>query len=401
METKAPALAIYPAALVLGVATGLACSLFLWLLEIATHTRKEIGYMHLLLPIAGVIVALVYRSCHKDIEAGNNLILDEIHESKRPVPILMAPLILFTTVWTHLFGGSAGREGSAVQMGGAISDFVSRLFKLNQKQRRSMLVAGLGCGFGAAVGAPIAGIFFGHEVLREQGIELKNPLPTIIACAVAALTAHLVSAPHTQYPTLAPLGISFRLFGVSFLSGILFGIAAFIFCAGLHFVEHRYKGLNGNHYLKIFIAGIFLALCFQFAPERYQGLGLDTIVDSLQHPMPYQVFALKIALTIATLAVGFKGGEFTPLVFIGTTLGSALAASFGAPVEFVAALGFAAVFGAAARTPLACAIMLCELFPISYFPYAIVSCFVATYCALLLSRRFEHRPRLYRSQRVG
>lgn len=396
---KATGFMLYPASILLGVATGLACSFFLWLLDVATSTRKEVGFLHLLLPLAGVAVAWLYKQFHKDIEGGNNLILDEIHEQKRAVPFLMAPLILFTTVWTHLFGGSAGREGSAVQMGGAISDFFARLFHFDSSNRRSLLIAGLGCGFGAAVGAPIAGIIFGHEVLKEKGLELKNPLPTIIACAVGALTAHLVHAPHTHYPELSALPLSLHFFGAALLGGFFFGIAAFIFCAGLHIAEHQYKGLRYNHLFKIFIAGIVLAIVFQFSPEIYQGLGLETIITSLQTSQAPQVFLVKIILTIATLAVGFKGGEFTPLVFIGATLGSALAVHFGVPVEFLAALGFAAVFGAAARTPLACAVMLCEIFPISYFPYALICCFAATWVAITLSRKFEHNPRLYRGQR--
>lgn len=390
---------VYPASFLLGVGTGLLCSFFLWLLELVTHIRFNLGFLHLLLPLAGVAVAWIYKQFRKDIEAGNNLILDEIHQQKRAIPFFMAPLILFTTVWTHLFGGSAGREGSAVQIGGAVSDFISRLFHMGPQERRSLLIAGLGCGFGAAIGTPIAGIIFGHEVLREKGLELKNPLPTLIACAVAALTAHLVHAPHTLYPELAPLPLSLHYFGASLLGAICFGVAAFFFCALLHFCEHRYKALRYNHLFKIFVAGLVLALLFQVSPEIYQGLGIKTIVSSMQTSAAPQVFLIKILLTVATLAVGFKGGEFTPLVFIGTTLGSTLALHFGVPVEFLAALGFAAVFGAAARTPLACTVMLCEIFPLSYFPYALASTFVATWVAITLSRRFDHNPRLYRGQR--
>ncbi len=398
-QVRATGYKVYPASILLGVGTGLLCSFFLWLLELATSTRKEIQYLHLLLPLAGLGVAYLYQKVHRDIEAGNNLILDEIHEHKRAVPFIMAPLIVFTTVWTHLFGGSAGREGSAVQIGGAVSDFVSRLFHLNSSERRSLLIAGLGCGFGVAIGTPLAGIIFGHEVLREKGLELKNPLPTIVASSVGALTAHLVHAPHTLYPALSPLPLSLHYFGAALLAGLCFGLVAFFFCATLHFCEHRYKAWHFNHLLKIFIAGLILAALFQLSPEKYQGLGLETIITSLQTSAASEVFLIKIFLTIATLAVGFKGGEFTPLVFIGATLGSTLAVHFGVPVEFLAALGFAAVFGAAARTPLACSVMLCEIFPITYFPYALACTFMATWVAIRLSRRFDHNPRLYRGQR--
>ncbi len=398
-QKRATSLKIYPASILLGVGVGLLCSFFLWLLELVTHTRQSLGYLHLLLPLAGITVAWIYSKFHKDIEAGNNLILDEIHQQKRAIPFLMAPLILFTTVWTHLFGGSAGREGSAVQMGGALSDFISRLFHLNSSERRSLLIAGLGSGFGAAIGAPIAGVVFGHEVLREKGLELKNPLPTIVACALAALTSYLVHAPHTLYPQLSSLSLSAHFFGASLLSGLLFGVCAFIFCSALHLCEHQYKSLKYNHLIKIFVAGVVLAAIFQFTPSFYQGLGLETIITSLQTKVGSEVFLVKMILTIATLAVGFKGGEFTPLVFIGATLGSTLATHFGVPVEFMATLGFGAVFAAASRTPLACAIMLTELFPITYFPYALTCFFVATWCALALSRKFKHNPKLYRAQR--
>lgn len=399
METKTNNLAIYPAALILGISTGIACSLFLWLLDLATKTRIHHGQLHWLLPLAGVVVTLVYQKWGQGSVRGNNLILDEIHDPKVKIPFAMAPLIVFGTVWTHLFGGSAGREGSAVQMGGAISERVAKLFKLSPAARRSMLIAGLGAGFGAAISAPLAGVIFGHEVLHERGLIKGNFLPTAIASFSAYAITHLLGAPHTLYPILPAIELNFTYAGLALVSAFIFALTAFIFCWAHHLIESRYQAIKLGRYLKIFIAGFILALLFEFAPPQYQGLGLETIVRSLENPMGAQVFLIKMALTVLTLAVGFKGGEFTPLVFIGATLGSALALKFGVPITFLSTLGFAAVFAAAARTPLACSIMLVELFHWSYLPYALICCFGASFLAHKLASKLKHRPRLYQSQR--
>lgn len=342
----------------------------------------------------------VYRVWGRDLEAGNNLILDEIHSENKRIPLKLAPLIFFTTIWTHLFGGSAGREGSAVQMGGALSDWVARLFKFKTTRRRSLLIAGLGAGFGAAIGAPLAGAIFGHEVLNEYGFEISNPLPGLVASFSAYFMTLFLGAPHTHYPHLPSFNLDFKLASVSLFAGIIFGVVATLFCTLMHLCETKYKSISMKPTAKIFAAASLLAILFAVAPTFYQGLGLTTIVESLTNSTASHVFFIKLLLTVLTLSIGLKGGEFTPLVFIGTTLGSALAPQLGVSVSFLAVLGFASVFGAAARTPLACAIMLCELFNLSIVPYALISCFAASFVAATLAKKHPHRPRLYKGQRL-
>lgn len=322
---------------------------------------------------------------------GHNLVLDEIHEPTKIVPARMAPFVLGGTLLTHLCGGSAGREGTAVQMGAALADQLGFVFRLDVEERRSLLMAGAGAGFGAAIGAPVAGVVFGMEVIRAGRFRLRAFGECLVASGAAALVSRLLHAPHTQYPAVGPVPFEWHLPILAGTVGILFGLTARLFVAFEHGLEKIFQCLPYPP-VRPLLGGIALVALFYWEGSgRYCGLGIETVQQALAVPVSGWDPPLKLGFTALTLAAGFKGGEFIPLVFIGATLGSVIAGVLGTSVPLFAALGFAAVFGAGANTPLACAVMAAELFGLPLFPYAAVAC----YAAYLVSGH----PGIYRAQR--
>jgi H+/Cl- antiporter ClcA len=346
-----------------------------------------------LLPLAGLFVGWVYHRWGKDAGRGHNLILDEIHDPKNIVPIRMAPLVLGGTLLTHLFGGSAGREGTAVQMGASLADQLSRFFNIQIDERKILLAAGAGAGFGAAIGTPFAGVIFGMEVINVGRLKLFAWFECLVASFIGYYTVALMQAPHSHFQKYVADSFSLKsLFWVA-VAGISFGIAAKTFTLLTHFVEKMSAKFISYPPLKPFVGGLIIVVLFYLeASYRYVGLGIPFINEALSTPTSIKDPLLKMLFTSLTVGSGFKGGEFVPLVFIGTTLGSALSAVIPISFQLLASVGFAAVFAGASNTPIACSIMAIEIFGPSIAPYAIVACFMSYY--------FSGHHGIYKSQRI-
>ncbi len=376
-----------------GLLAGVAAAIFLILLEWATQTRDAHTVIIWFLPLAGFLMGWVYHRHGHGVDAGSNLILDEIHDPRKIIPFRMAPFVLVGTVLTHLFGGSAGREGTAVQMGASLSDQLTRILKIEPEERKILLVAGAGAGFGAAIGAPWAGAIFGMEVLAIGKLRLFAWFQCLVASFVGFHVAHLVGAHHTEYPAVIALSFDVKTVAVVAFSGILFGLCVIAFVRVTHFIEHLLKKYVSYAPLKPFVGGVLVVLFFRLlGTDRYAGLGIPVILEALRVPSDFASPALKAFATALTLGSGFKGGEFIPLVFIGATLGSALSVVFHVSCQLLASVGFAAIFAGAANTPLACSIMAVELFGFPIAPYAFVACFMSYYSS-------GHQG-IYRAQRV-
>ena len=393
----------------MAIVVGTLVALFLWLLDKVTQIRWQNGWIIYLLPIAGVIIYFSYQLFGKKTEAGNNLIIDEIHEPDSGVPARMAPLVLFTTLITHLFGGSAGREGTAVQMGGGIAGLFGRLQKLNQHDLRILLMAGIAAGFAAVFGTPVTGAVFAMEVIAIGSIKYDALLPCLIASLIANLTCTSWGIQHTAYRihfTHADsnifFGIDYLLIGKTVIAGILFGLTAFLFGEMQHSIKEFINRLIKVKWLIPFIGGcLIIGLSIILGTRDYLGLGV--IAENTSGISIVNAFTLegvtswswfwKLLFTAITLGTGFKGGEVTPLFFIGAALGNTLAWVSGAPVDLFAALGFIAVFAGATNTPLACTFMGIELFGGQYALYFAVACFTAYY--------FSGHSGIYTSQRIG
>lgn len=376
------------ALLAMALLVGSACAAFLWSLDAVTRVRFAAPWLLWGLPACGAGVALLYARFGARAEGGNNLILDEIHAPGAGVPLAMAPLIFVGTVATHLFGGSAGREGTAVQLGGSLAHgFVDRL-GLDGKARRLLLMGGVAAGFGAVFGTPLAGAVFAIEVLALGGLDLAALVPCLVAALVGDLGCRAWGIHHTPYPHLAlapQLPALAAMIGAAAVLGLACGLVARLFAEANHGIADLYKRCVARAWLRPAIGGaVVIALVWALGTQDYLGLGVlsphpgaPTLPGFFVAPPDRWSWLLKLVFTVATLSAGFKGGEVTPLFFIGAGLGSALAPVLGAPVPLMAGVGMIALFGAAANTPVACAIMGIELFGIDAGPALVTGCVVA------------------------
>ncbi len=378
----------------MSVITGLSVAFFLWMLDGATVLRFQFPQLVFFLPLAGILIFLAYKWAGKNADAGNNLIINEIHQPTHAVPVRLAPLILFSTVLTHLVGGSAGREGTAVQIGGGISSYFLKRFNLNSDQKRILLMAGMSAGFAAVFGTPLAASVFALEVLVIGQIKWDAWLPCLIAAFIGHYTCiacGIVHAIYTVHYSADKLLINYLHFNGSILlltiiAGVLFGLVARLFAFSVHWLKNLSAKLIKQPLLIPIIASVLIVgISYALGTFDYLGLGVISsspigisIVSAFTSThISYAAWFWKLLLTIITLSMGFKGGEVTPLFFIGATLGNSIAMISGAPLDLFAALGFIAVFAGAANTPLACAILGVELFGGEYALYYGVVCFVA------------------------
>jgi H+/Cl- antiporter ClcA len=374
-------------------ATGAACAAFLWVLQLATGAQQAHSWLLFGLPFAGAGIAYFYESHGKNAGRGNNLILDAIHSSEAEeadddsslVPRRMAPLILGATVATHLFGGSAGREGTAVQMGGSLGASWARLLGSSGREKRLALLCGVAAGFGGVFGTPLAGAVFALEVLWRGRIETEEFGVCLVAALLGDWSARFLGAHHMSYPQLAgktsalDVALAFKVA----LAAIAFGLAARAFTELTERIGHFFQTRINNPLLRPFCGGIgIIALIFLVRTREFLGLSLPLLARSFGSDFVSPLaWAGKIVFTALTLGSGFKGGEVTPLFVIGATLGNALSGPLHAPVALLAALGLVSVFAGASKTPLASTFLGLELFGATHAPMFALACFIATWAS--------------------
>jgi H+/Cl- antiporter ClcA len=362
----------------IGIFSGSASAFFLVSLEWVTQFREHHNWMIWLLPIGGLCIGLLYHYYGKEVVKGNNLLLEEYEKPLKTIPLKMAPLVLIGTLITHLFGGSAGREGTAVQMGGAIADQFKELFKLNNSDRKTLIILGISAGFASVFGTPLAGALFALEVLYFSKINFKSIVFSFLVAYVAYFTVEFWHVKHTHYHiSIVPTMTLINLAWITAV-GVLFGFASMLFSRTTHFWGRLFSKTIAYPPLRPFVGGIILAVAIYFiGTTKYIGLGIPTIVDSFSTPNASYDFLLKILFTGFTLGAGFKGGEVTPLFFVGATLGSALSLVVPLPIALLAGMGFVAVFSGATHTPIACTIMGMELFGLESGLFIGIACVVA------------------------
>jgi H+/Cl- antiporter ClcA len=364
--------------LTLSVIVGSISAFFLWSLDWVTNWRESHVWIIAFLPVGGLFIGLSYHLYGSSVVKGNNLLVEEFHSPKKIIPLRMAPLVLFGTIATHLFGGSAGREGTAVQIGGAIADRFTKVLKLSERDRRIVLIAGISAGFASVFGTPLAGAIFALEVLVLGRIRLDAIIPSFMAAILADYFCTVWGITHTQYhitnvAAMTPVNLLWCLF-----AGIIFGLVAMLFSKSTHFWGSLFKSKIKYPPLRPVIGGALLALVvYLMGTTKYIGLGVPTIVDAFSIDMKSYDFLLKVLFTSFTLGAGFKGGEVTPLFFIGATLGNVLIWFIPLPMSLLAGMGFVAVFAGATNTPIACTIMGIELFGIESGIFIALACATA------------------------
>ena len=377
-----------------GILAGSASALFLVSLEWAAQTREAYSWFLFLLPIGGMLVSFLYWKYGLNSAKGNNLIIEQATGAKESIPFRMAPLVLFGTIVTHLFGGSAGREGTAVQMGGAFSELVGKIFKLDAVDRKIIIICGISSGFGSVFGTPLAGTVFGLEVLALGLIKHEAIFPAFVAAFVGDFVTTAWGVGHHHYDIGTIPTLSILLLIKIILASILFGLTSTLFSQLTHWLKKQYTKIFPNPMIKSFVGGlVIIALVYLIGTRKYLGLGLPLIDDAFEGNVSPLTFITKLLFTSLTLGAGYQGGEVTPLFAIGSTLGSFLGEYLHVSIPFLAALGFIGVFCGATNTPLACFIMGIELFGSEASLYLFLVC--------IISYLFSGHTGIYTSQQIG
>jgi H+/Cl- antiporter ClcA len=370
-------------ACLIGLLGGMGSASLLVALNWATDWRvAQQGWPIVLLPMGGAMSGWLYHRYGQAVEAGNDLLLEEIRNPKRAIPLRMAPMILAGTTLTHLLGASAGREGTALQIAGSLADQLTHVVKLSGRDRSILLMAAMSAGFASVFGTPIAGTVFGLEVLGIGTMSHQALFPCLIAAIVGDRVTLQLGLQHTSYPHLSNLEITPITLLSAMLAGILFGLTAKVFSKLTRAIGTTFKSKITNPVLRpaiggLMIAVMMLAIDLVYDTNKYRGLGIPTIVQAFQTRLPMVDFAAKLGLTALTIGAGFKGGEATPLFFVGATLGNALSNILPLSMPLLAGMGFVAVYGGVVNRPIAATLMGIEVFGAESGIFMAIACIVS------------------------
>ena len=373
-----------------GGVVGLVISLFLKSLQYATVTRENNPWIIYLLPFGGALVSYLYLKYGGDSSKGNNLIIERINNGGGYIPFKMTPLVFLGTFITHLFGGSAGREGTGVQIGASISSKLGRLINLKGMDHTILIISGVSSGFGVVFGTPIAGTVFGLEVSSIGKMRYDAIIPCLVSSFIGNQIATLLKVQHTHYHMNGITDNPSIFYKVIFCA-IIFGLVSKLFSELTHYLKKYFSEKIPNPCVKSFVGGILIiALVLILNTRIYLGLSLDLLANSFEIKIIGYAFLLKLIFTSITLATGFQGGEVTPLFVIGATLGNFLSSIINLPISFLSGLGMISVFCGATKTPLASFIMGVELFGAENIKYIFMAC--------IISYVFSGKSGIYSSQ---
>lgn len=380
--------------LMLSIITALVCGgagcLFHMLIELATDFRSEHNFIIWFLPVGGVVIVFLYHIFKLEKIGGTNYVINSIRKDGK-VPFTMAPGILTGTVLTHLLGGSAGREGAALQLGGSLGSSLGRIFKLDDKDMHVIVLCGMSAVFTALFGTPLTAVVFVMEVISVGVIYDSAIMPCVFSSVFTyyitlILNIHPVNYILNDIPAISPVSLI-----QSIALGVIFAVASIFLCVSFSKGEALLEKVIKNDYIRAAAGGLAIALLTLLFGTDYNGSGMG-IVDNaiLNGTARPEAFLLKLLFTVITLGCGFKGGEIVPTFFVGATLGCTIAPLIGMDPGFGAALGLVGVFCGATNAPIASMMLSIELFGVEGLPYFIIIC-SASY---MLSGYFS----LYKSQ---
>lgn len=369
--------------------------------EWATHFRGENGWLVYLLPVGGLLIVGLYRVMKLPLSIGTDRIIETVRSQER-VPILMAPAIFASTVLTHLLGGSAGREGAALQLGGSIGSAVGCIGcrKNRSDVRRICELCGMAALFSALFGTPMTAAVFVLEIIEVGRFNTRGLMPCMAAAVMASVVAKLIGAPAEAFPLAAGLA---PVNGVTALQtaglGVVFAVMAMVFCTVMHTGGKWMRRWLPNEWIRIAVGGLaVIGLTLLVGCRDYNGGGAHTIVEALAGHAKPEAFALKLLFTAVTLSAGYKGGEIVPSFFVGSTLGCVAAPLLGLPAALGAGLGLVGVFCGVTNAPLASLLLSVELFGGEYLPlFGIVAA-----VSFMLSGHFSlYHSQLFAQQGLG
>lgn len=379
-------------AIIVGVIVGLCGTAFYFALSLVTVLRTQNTWLIFLLPLGGVGIVAMYRILHNEKDTGTNLVISAIH-SDDELPLRMAPLIFVSTLITHLFGGSAGREGAALQMGGSIGNALGKLFRFDDKDKHVMIMCGMSAAFSALFGTPMAAAILPMEMV-SVGVMYYIAL---VPCVISSLVAHGIAY---------SFGVSNELFLIHYIPkftivsaieisilAILCALVSILFCVLLHKSEDLYKRFFANPYIRAIAGGcIIIVLTLLVGNQDYNGTGINIISHCINGTVRPEAFLLKMIFTALTLGAGYKGGEIVPSFFTGAAFGCLFGNLLGFSPTLCTAVGMTAVFCGVTNCPITSLLISFELFGYDGMPYFLL----ATALSYMLSGYFG----LYRSQKI-
>lgn len=376
-----------------GISIGLVGTLFFYCLKWVTNLRAAHPMLIFTLPLGGILIVFCYRVLHNEDDTGTNLVLAAIHSNEK-IPLRMAPLIFISTLVTHLCGGSAGREGAALQLGGSIGNALGKLFHFDEKDRHVMIMCGMSAAFSALFGTPMAAAIFSMEVV-SVGIMYYVAL---VPCVISALVAHGVAGFFGIVPEFFHIKVipDFTLKSAIFIAilAILCALVSVVFCIMLHVSGKLYKKYIKNPYLRIITGGLLvIALTLLVGNQTYNGAGMNVIEHCMETETVFPAaFFLKMLFTAVTLGAGYKGGEIVPTFFIGATFGCLFGNVLGFSPALCAAVGMSCVFCGVTNAPVTSLLISFELFGYEGMPYYLLG--------ISLSYMLSGYYGLYHSQKI-
>ena len=375
-----------------GVVVGVIGAAFSRAISFATAFRTEHDYIIFGLPVAGLLIVLMYRACKDYEDKGTNLVIKSIQEGEH-LPWVKAPLLFISTTLTHLFGGSTGRESAALQMGGSIGYNLGKLFRLKEGNVKIITMCGMSAAFSALFGTPMTASFMAMEIENVGVMYYSALVPCVISALVAQGISEKLGAFGEQFavnvvPDFTPYHALF-----TGILAILCAILSVVFCEVLKFSGRTYKKLLPNPYIRIFVGGcIVVALTYLSGSRYYNGAGMNVIEMAIRGEAPYFAFLLKMIFTALTLGAGYKGGEIVPALYIGATFGCLYSQILGFDPALCAAIGMGALFCGVTNCPISSLFICFELFGFKGMPFYLL--------AIALSYTFSGYHSLYSSQKI-
>ena len=371
-----------------GLVGGAVGSLFHLGVDYGTHMRESHPWILYLLPAAGLVIVGLYKLCRVEGK-GTNAVIESVHFGA-DVPALLVPVIFVSTVLTHLCGGSAGREGAALQIGGGIGYRTGRLLRLGEKELPLCTLCGMAGGFSALFGTPLGATVFALEVISVGVLYYAGLIPCLTSALTAYWVAGLMNVPPTRFTVPTP-AMDLRNTALTVALAILCAMVSILFCKTLHLTEHAAAKYLKNPWLRAFAGGlIIIALTLAVGTGDYNGAGMSVISRAMAGEAVPWAWALKLLFTAVTIACGFRGGEVVPSFFVGATFGCWAASWLGLPPGFGAAVGLISVFCGAVNCPIASAVLAVEIFGVGDIAFFAIACALAYmlsgYCGLYSSQ---------------
>lgn len=378
--------------IIVGCLGGVIGSVFHISIDYVTELRVEYGYVLYFLPVGGLVITLLYSISKKFGKLDTNRVIEAV-KTDNAVPFIMSPLIFISTVITHFFGGSAGREGAALQLGGSIGSTIGKIVKLNNRDKHIIVMAGMSGVFSALFGTPLTATVFALEVTTVGIMYYSALIPCFVSSWVAFQIALGFKIPPVRFLSVVIPEVSVLLVLKVAALALLCGIICILFCKTIKFFEHYMHKFLPNKYLRTFIGGsIIVGATLLLGSTDYNGAGMGVITNALDGKALPEAFVLKLLFTAVTISAGFKGGEIVPSFFIGATFGCVVGSLLGIPAGFAASIGFICLFCGVVNCPIASVILSIEVFGAQGLMFFALSCFI--------SYLFSGYSGLYSSQKI-